>query len=633
MSPYLRAVLAGALLAAEPVAAGDGPSLEGFSGQLTTPSAFTQAPGTAILLFTNSPRLEPATTQTYVASFGFLRYLELAGRVTDVFPEGPRDLSFNAKLQLPLDLVAPRLPVALAIGTQDEGGAASFFQTRYAVASARLGPATISAGWGTGPDRLEGAFAGGSLTLLPGLEALADWDTSNVNAGVRLSIPLDRLGLPLRIGGIAKSALDRRPRTVEWGATLELPLWLNAGPGGRKPVKAARASPDAPWRGPLAAGEEGEDDALRALEDALVDRGFEEVRVGEDGGALVVEYENSVYNHAEADGLEVVTRELARAGFAGRDVVVVLKQNGLRVAELGRPGGGAGGDFGLAPAARRARWSSPGPRNRRSLHTAIVLAPGLRTFLATPVGVLDYEVSFRPDVIVPLWPGATGFARFEVPLAWSDELREGGVFRQYHDDPHVEYALLHQAFPIARGLFGMVGGGVFRSSDAGGLGELLWAPGDAALALGVQGSWTADDAGRERRGLTGSARWAIAPLDLVATVRGGRFVNGDHGATVQLARWFGDTQLGVFFTASDVSLAGAFLSVPLSPRRDMRPRLVQVRGRRFGHEIGTVVGEERNFIRTDLGIPPTSPWSLESSYLDEARVTRAGLAGTLRSAR
>jgi hypothetical protein len=94
-------------------------------------------------------------------------------------------------------------------------------QPRYAVASARLGPATLSAGWGTGPDRMEGAFAGGALTLLPGLEALAEWETSNVNAGVRFSLPLHRIGLPVRIGGLAMSALDRRPRTIEWGASAQ----------------------------------------------------------------------------------------------------------------------------------------------------------------------------------------------------------------------------------------------------------------------------------------------------------------------------------------------------------------------------------------------------------------------------
>ena len=242
------AALAACLVAPASVTAENGPSLEGFSGQLTTPSAWALSPGTAHLVFTNSPRVEDATTRTYLVDVGFLPYLELAGRVTDVSsPEGPRDLSFNGKLQLPLDRLALRLPFALAVGTQDEGGAATHFRTRYAVASARLGPVTLSAGWGTGPQRMDGAFAGGALTLLPGVEALTEWDAENFNAGLRVAIPLSRIGLPFRIGGVAMSALDRRPRTVEWGATLEVPLWLNAGPEGRRPVPArGPATPIAP---------------------------------------------------------------------------------------------------------------------------------------------------------------------------------------------------------------------------------------------------------------------------------------------------------------------------------------------------------------------------------------------------
>jgi hypothetical protein len=647
------------------VKAENGPSLEGFSGQLTTPSAWALSSGTAHLVFTNSPRVEDATTRTYVVDVGFLPYLELAGRVTDISPEGPRDLSFNAKLQLPLDRLAPRVPFALAVGTQDEGGAATHFRTRYAVASARLGPVTLSAGWGTGPQRMDGAFAGGALALLRGVEALAEWDAENVNAGLRLAIPLSRIGLPFRIGGVAMSALDRRPRTIEWGATLELPLWLNAGPEGRRPVperKATAAVPTAEQGQPMPPADEspargealardtaGAPDvlaphvdaaraeargALGALEASLVRIGFEEVRVGRDGNTLVVEYENSVFNHAEADGVSVVTRELARAGLADGDAVLVLKQNGLRLAEIGLPvsspaGRGEGRAWRLDPPERHAAWVSSRPRNRRSLHASLVLAPGLRTFVATEVGVVDYVVSFRPDVILPLWPGATGFARFDVPLAWSDDLRDGGALEQFRDDPRVEYALLHQAFPVAGGVWAMLGGGIFRTTDAGGLGELLWAPGDGALALGVQGSWSVNDEGDERRGLTGSGRFAFAPLDLVATVRAGQFVNGDRGATVQLARWLGDTQIGLFLTRTDVSIAGAFASVPLTPRRDMRPRWIQVRGRRFGHDVGTVVGEERNVIRTGLGIAPMSPWNLEASYLDDARVTRDGLGGAL----
>jgi hypothetical protein len=647
-------------------AAALGPSLEGFTGLLQTPTAWAIEQGTAHLLLTSAEDArwrERTSTRTYALTVGLLPYTELAGRITDVWPEPRiRDLSFNLKLQLPLDLVLPDLPVALAVGGQDEGGAATHFGTRYAVASVRLWRVSGSVGWGLGPDRMEGLFGGAAVGIADWLEVLGDWDGDELNAGVRASLPLRAVGLPFRLGAIAKSSLRREPRAIELGATLEVPLWLHAGPGGRAPLPDGRqparpgppglalrtvsaeepgpaASPAPPPAPPPAAAADDRPYPLHDLEDALVDAGLEEVRAGLDGGAVVVEYENNRWNHDEADALHVVLRAIEAVGLADRPLAIVVKRNALRVAEISVPGaveagaaapGARAPRWTYGPPARRAAWASRAPRNRSALHTRLILAPALRSFVATEVGVLDYLVSLRPDLVVPLWPGATGFVRADVPVAWSDSLRSRGLFREYRNPSRIEHALVHQAVPLAPGLLAMVGGGVFRATDAGGVGEVLWSAGE--VALGVQGSITANDRDEVRRALTASARVRVAPLDLVAVVRGGRFVNGDRGATVEVARWFGDTQLGVFYTRTEVAVAGAFFTIPLTPRRDMRPGWLQVRGsRRWGHGVGTVVGEDRNPITSGLGIAPLAPWNLEASYLDWGRITRDGLVEPLRA--
>jgi hypothetical protein len=251
--------------------------------------------------------------------------------------------------------------------------------------------------------------------------------------------------------------------------------------------------------------------------------------------------------------------------------------------------------------------------------------------VGTEAGVLDWLVSLRPDLIVPLWPGANGFARADLPLGWSDDLDEGGWFRRQRTPARLEYALLHQAFPVAPGLLAMVGGGVFRATDAGGLAELLWSAPRGALAAGVQGAWTANDRRMERRALTGSVRFRVRLLDLSTMVRGGRFWNGDRGAIVEVSRWFGATQVGLSFTKTTVAVAGAFVTIPLTPRRDMRPGWLQVRGsRRWGYGLGSVVGEERNAVVSGLAIAPLAPWNLEASYLDWGRVSERGLVEPLR---
>jgi hypothetical protein len=278
------------------------------------------------------------------------------------------------------------------------------------------------------------------------------------------------------------------------------------------------------------------------------------------------------------------------------------------------------------PRPRDIAWASRRPRNRRLLHSQLVLGPGLRTFVATELGVLDALVSLRPDAIVALWPGATFFARADVPLYWTDDLDDGKQLRRYREDARFEYAALHQALPLARGVTAMVGGGMLRGTDVGGLGEVLWTPGDGSLALGVQASWSADEDRVEHRAATASVRWRYDPLDVVAQVRGGRFFAGDEGATAELSRWFGDAQVGFFFTRTEASLAGGFVTIPLTLRRDMRPGYFpQIRGpRRFGHDIATVVGEERNEITVGLAIPPLSPWNLDAIHYDAGRLSRDG---------
>lgn len=639
--------------AATPALAQARPSLEGFTGQLATPSAWTAGEGTAHLLFTpaDDTRFPGAESRRYALALGVLRWVEVGGRVTDVQGARVRDLSFGLKLRLPLDLLLPRAPVAFAVGSQDEGGAATNFRSRYAVASARLWRLGGSIGYGLGPDRMEGWFGGGTLALHDALELVGDWDGRDLAAGARASVPLAPLGLPLRLGAIARAVVNREPRTVEWGFTLEVPLWLNGRPdGGRSTPGAARGGGDAappaiasrgeapaapvvvPARGPGGAAPAPSAPgppraALRALEGALVEDGLEEVRAGLAGETLVVEYENNRYDHDEADAVAVVLREVDRAGLGDRPIAVVVKRSGLVVAELTFPPGGAGARAAagvrFAPGQRRVAWASISPRNRRALHSTLVLAPGLRTFVATELGVLDYLVTFRPDLVVPLWPGATAFARAEVPLTWSDSLGDRGYFRDYRTPAHVEYATVHQAVRIAPGLWAMVGGGLFQWTDAGGLGELLWTGAGGTVALGLQGSRTWNERYEERHGLTGSVRLRVPRLDGLLLVRGGRFVNGDRGVAVELSRWFGDTQVGVFYTRSEVSIAGAFFTVPLTFRRDMRPGWLQVRGpRRWGHGVGTVVGEERNLITTGLGVVPLAPWNLETSYLDAGRMAR-----------
>lgn len=134
----------------------------GFSGAINTPTADVMPKGSAWFSLTNnnpdtSP-IKPRSTPfgSVNLGFGIFPGLEITGRL---FFHGDlqcnsfiatcsarRDLSMNAKYQLPLSLP---LNTRLAVGMNDVGGAgpATFFSQKYAVSTSSLGPVDISIGY------------------------------------------------------------------------------------------------------------------------------------------------------------------------------------------------------------------------------------------------------------------------------------------------------------------------------------------------------------------------------------------------------------------------------------------------------------------------------------------------------
>jgi hypothetical protein len=613
-------------------------SLQGYSGLLETPTGFTHAAGSAHFLFTNQvdPRYRGLQgMETYAISGGFFRYLEGSGRVTEV-PSRINDLSLSFKLRLPIDLVLPRLPIAVAVGAQDIGGTSpsSFFRTKYAVATARVWRLAGSVGYGSGPDRMHGVFGGASLRLASFAEALADWDAREWNAGLRLSLPVRIFSVPLRFGAIAKTSLSHGPIKPEWGATMTVPLGLDedeqalASDAAAAEVRRERAAQKLES---IATPP----DPLAQLEADLVDIGFENVRAGRQDDTIVVEYENNVFGRAEEDGIGVVLGWLAwRAPTDATRFAIVLRRDRIAILELSGPlpslrayfevPGPRGGPS--LETALRLSWRPQGRlstsvANSSLLHSQLLFGPGLRSLIATDLGTFHYVLSVRPEAIVTLWPGAVAYARADIPFLWSSAFADDGPLGPDRPAPQVTHALLYQALPIAPGLLVLAGAGLFRG-DPGAVGEALLTPGGGALALGVQGAVTRDSAGSVTHGLTGSVRYDIVPLDSVVEVRAGEFFGGDQGFTASLGRWFGDTKLSVFASRTGNWLAGVQISLPLALRREMRPGFVQVRGtRRWTYEIHSVVGSQMNAVQLSPPIAPVTPWNLETSFLDEGRLS------------
>jgi hypothetical protein len=397
-------------------------------------------------------------------------------------------------------------------------------------------------------------------------------------------------------------------------------------------------------------------DAMGALQQDLVDAGFENVRVGVDSDTLAVEYENDVYARAEVDALGVVLGHVAwRAPDGLARFAVAMERTQVPLVEVsgslpalrawfGRAGPAPAASLAESlalrwhPRRRAAAWWSEAPARGSALRPQLLLGPGLRTYIATEISVLEYVLSARPEARVPLWAGSMVYARWDVPFAWSDAFGDQGPLRLRRPGARLDHALLYQALPLAPGLTLLAGGGVYRATSAGALGELAWTPGAGELALSVRGAYTREVEGRRsgdlHQSLVASARYRFAPLDLVAKVSAGRFYENDRGAEVELTRFFGDTSVGVFYARADVPILGVRVSLPLTPRREMAPGLLQIRGTPlWEYDLYTVVQRRTNDVLTGIGVDPVSPWNVEDSYLDRSRLTLSALVRALPRAR
>lgn len=633
-----RALLAIALLLGCAAEAQEHLAPEGYTGLLTTPTAWVQQQGEVQALLTNhsDPRFREGTsTATFALATGFLPYLELGFRLTDVNPSaggrfGIRDLSLGAKLQLPLDLIAPGLPFALAVGANDEGGAAPFFRTRYLVGSAEAWRLRTTVGYGTGPDRLQGVFAGAELRLFDFAHLLADYDTKEAHAGLRLSASFEVADVPLRVALLAKTRFPPRLSETEWAATLTVPVSLSEPQAIDADVRSC-----ASVMSPLSA------EPLTQLQGELVDIGFQNVRVGHREDVLVVEYENNVFSHSESEALAVVLGQVAhRAQRTFKTVRVVMLRTGLPVAEVtasvealkshyGLTRGGerlsSSLDVKVVPAQSQAEFISE-PVNRTALHAQLFLQPGLKHFVGTESGVYQAQFSVRPELVVPLWTGAAFYGRADIPVARTSALQPGGELSRFRTDPRLDHALLSQTLRAGPGLVASASAGILFADSAGVTAEVAWLPGSGAHSLGVQTGYRVTRRGERLPAAVAAWRYNHAPSGALAVVRAGQFLEGDRGVRAEFGRYFGDVLIGVYGAATSSRVLGVQLSLPLTLPREMKPGWLQVRGaRRTAITLQSVVGEPSNDLREGTAQTPLSPYSVESVLLDAGRVNADSL--------
>jgi hypothetical protein len=612
----------------------NGLSLQGYTGILNTPNAQVTDEGWLYALYTNQKefkwRKRVPYQDNYQFSVGFFNFIELGGRFFEASNAG-RDLSANVKLSsAALTKDQPLVPV-LALGIQDLGGGAALLRTKYLVLSEEIWRLRLSVGYGKGPDRMKGVFAGGEFKLHDWVYLLGEYDTNDTNLGARVVLP-QFWEVPVRFTASAKTSLNYKPGSFDIAVGFSMPLDFRmhkavpvaaeppvrkAEPLVVKPTEAAEVTGFTGGRD----GKDGKDDKdvkdvkdganganagqtarLSRLRDSLIAAGFLNVRVGTRDRILVVEYENTIFNHNELDALGLVAGLACEAAPAGLDnLSLVIKRRNIGIATLSVPltslreflAGAQGArdlrdqvlvEYGSGPA-QDAKFLG-GDRSSGVLETSLILAPGLTTFVGTEFGVFDYLLSFKPELNTQLWKGAVLSARADIPVSWSSNLEDGKPYRSSRQSAQLDRLMLFQALQPVPSVLVQLGGGMVVNERYGMLNEAVWNPGDGAHRLRLVQGWNEDSRTHRRSDLLlGAYRYYFGPLDLSFEAVGGKFWAEDQGYSLELKRFWADTAVSVYYKDSkgldhkNWRAVGIQFSFPLTPRRDMKPLVkLQVRG-------------------------------------------------------
>ena len=655
----------------------------GATGGLTIPSAYVLGSGDLALSFGNyvDPKLGTfSRKQNYTLGIGVIPYVEVFGRFaeyqnprgalsTGFNINGPRDISANVKLQLPIELQG--LP-KFAIGATDLSGGAVYFSSKYAVASDEYGPLRWSLGYAqskpalnqrNGARTLDGVFGGAELKLgATRATLLAEHDGTQAHAGLRYySDVLPWLADSQVVGTLqrsfgAKTITGREADATSFNVSLIIPLGTDERTRQQRANAAALPLPALTALAPLdaAAPTDGmvatSEDKLDRLATALRAMGLDRIKVGRLGQQLVVEYENHRYLQNEADALGVVLGlavELAPEGTTR--VHAITRKAGQEVSETSvdvaayrlflRDGDAAPvqDTLGFGRLAgyddNAVNWAAgEAGAGRRQTWLRVELKPLLNYTLGTEYGAFDYSLAAQVRSTVGLWKGAEAYVDVVQQLDNTVNTEPGGVFASSQIKNGVKTVALQQSFWLGPRWFTSVGAGRYNYRSLGAEGEsILFAPwnGDTLHFRGSRLRSQDDVFPRIQEAYSGSYRYRFNSQTWIEAGYQ-KYTDRSTGPSLAFTRWFGDVAVQVFARkGGNHTFMGLELSLPLTPRQGMGAGPVQVTGTpRFAQSIRTLLttgGNVANFVDTNAVRPVNLNYQPEIELLNSGRITPADI--------
>lgn len=600
----------------------------GFTAAINSPKADVLSPGTASAAWANS-NPEKGRDFPGVGSvgslnlgFGVLPGLEVVGRLAydgdlgcNMYTLSPRcqaslrDLSASVKYQLPLRF---GWDTRLAVGAVDIGGAATNFRSYYGVLSSSWGPADFSLGYGKGNhaySSLNGMFGSAQVFLTDRWQALAEYDSHELRAGVRYNRPLTEQ-LALEVGASRK--LSRRTDQQAWQAGLGLtfsfdkqtlgqgtrrldvttpanalaqtgPLAPSATPGlpgspaPAAPVTLAAPAPSVSASPPasLSAPEAALVQARRAeqLSIALQRTGFTSVWVGFDHAkGWVVQAEPLAWRKNRLDALGLALAVWQKSAQSDEQIHLVLtylqqpvltaRASGACLTRFAEGGWWCDGQPALAldngqSAHTPAQGWAVAPAASSALdglRPQFEIGPVMQQRAGTEVGLYDASVGIELGWEMALGRGVLWQGQVTVPVVSTDNYGSGKVFGRDRIQRRLESSLLSYQQLIAPNLWAQASVGYVMHNDYGGQLDLAWLSAQGSLRLSALAGYYV---GTDNTGLTqervthpfglAAARWSVIDGRWMLEAQAGQFYNQDVGLRLASHHWYGDNRLTLHY--------------------------------------------------------------------------------------
>ena len=629
-----------------------GLSNQGYTGIINTPNAQVMNEGDLTIHFDNQfdnvlrgydYDKSYNYQEDYIFGAGLFPYFEIQGRLAEI-PGYARDLSANLKFQLPYkNIYLPNV----AFGFQDLGSAANHYGNKYIVMDKELWFVRASLGYGKSDggtpnkSRMDGVFGGLEVKTFDWLYLLAEDDSREQFAGIRLEMPKS-WSSSFKLSAMITSNVTNDYDT-SMSVNLTFPLYENTKSYSDKSIYSyvqndikVQAIDSALQNNPTSVQEEKpkkavkKDLTLQEIKNRLVALGMENITIATKDSNVYLAYENGVFLFNDLDALGVAIGLLTQTQYKtftleqkrSKMVAITIAGDLDKAREFYKEPNVTNKDLfsnsltKISPLNLSDYTIVAENENDSSFKPKIEFKPKVTTFIGNEFGVFNYMLWLRTQLQVNLAKGIdfTAVGDIHIKNSEIDDHRYDYFTKLYEKPSHMESVMLH----ISNNLFGGVNTlsfGTLEENFSGLMEQYIYNYGNHTIKLkgGYFEQFKDGDAYKEsffgkvekRKIYLAKYSYLLEDYDTLAEINLGQYWNQDQGFDVKIKRYFGDVAVylqyeqnqpydttGGLSEATD-RYAGLGIEIPLTLKHTPLYRYGQIRGTNaFDYRVKSTIARE-----------------------------------------